>query len=1197
MNPATCAGAARWARFFFVSVLLGTLAFACVNTPLAPQPGVRASDELALIPVPGGAVNAAGGNFRFERRDLALDTRLGRLAIGAVYNSSGGWTWSFDLSYRNGSFRDESGASYALGSLANGAPVPGTRWVKLDATRLKTKGGLLYEFDAATGRLSAMRYSSAPYPILRFAQSQLGASWRTTAIEQCESASACTSLVALEYDASARISLARDFSGRVASFAHDSAGRLTQARDPHDLATGRPGARYEYAGSFLSASVDSDGERVEIASDGAGRALSVRAIGEGDPTWSFDYATANAAGLYVTTARDPLGRNMLFSLDAAGALRSVTNALGELTTYTWTAGRLASVLRPDATLTRYTIANDDVISELQPSGNVVTTSYEPNGVNRDDPRLRAIARISDSLGVRETRSYDAAGRLLTIANGAGESTTFSYRPDEAIASVRAPDGSTVQFDAYGGHGHAARLSLDGSSWASETHDALGNRSSASWPEPATGGVSRIGFDADRNVATLELRDLPESGAPSVQTLVFEHRADGRPLRVLRPYGGESRFGYDALGRLRTLAERSSASETADPAAWSVTTWTHDAAGRVTSVERANGMREEAEYDAVGRVARSRSLRGGVVESDVRFEFASGRLVRAHDAANALDETYAYDSTGRVAEVTHSLGEQTRFAYDARSRLVRSEFIMPGGTPLAALTHGYDAAGRETRLGYLGADLLALGFVNGAHEQTLYGNGLRRKQFRDQSSGRASGRELWRGATRLEKSDYALRAAIGGELTQLRTESLAGGISQEDFAYASATAPPGMDRRVASGAVLSEGLITTERFAYDHLSNLVARTGSWPWIFGTVVTRVAQLTYNAEHNRVLRTSAVGLFGVAGEYRYDAAGFVTAQTATLDEFSIATTFDWNARGQIRSVVTRGTIEASFAYDALGRRRERFANGALRRWRFAGVVEADASDQPTAIDLGEVRIQLDGNHRYRHEDWRGNTALVSNQAGGIETQHAFSAYGRSTSSGAPSDDFVFARGDVLTVGIGELVAIGARLYDPTLARFFAPDPLWSPINQFAYTLGNPVDFWDPSGLHAGSHHDLSRAGINVAKALLGIGLAVVGFGLAAAPAAVALAVGIGVVAVLTLAEAMIEFDKQKGIHAEQTRVERAGRDSAESRGSGSGGYGSGAFSGGFEGRGGRTEVVCSNDGSGWDCTRRSGANISQNPHLWVY
>ncbi|MFI5320023.1 MAG: RHS repeat domain-containing protein [Myxococcota bacterium] len=1064
MNGAAILGRVRWPHVLFLSGLVAALAFACVPAQLAPRPGLVELSELARVAVPGGHVNAAGGNYFHERVDLALDTRLGPFAIGAVYNSAWGWTASVDASYRNGALRDATGASIPLASVADGAAAPGTRWVKLDATRVKTKGGLVHEFDAATGRLLAIHYASASYPRLRFVQSQLGAQWRATAVEQCTSATACAPVFTLGYDASARLVRVDDRAGRTALFGYDSAGKLVSARDGLDVANGWPGERYAYAGNALSAITNSEGERLEIVSDSVARATQVRSIGAGDPTWRFAYGVGNPAGLYATTVTDPLGHVSSYVIDASCRVQSIVNALGERTDFTWSGLRPASRTLPDGTRTAWTWLDNDLASETLPSGNVRGFAYRTEGVDRERPDARPLLELRDSLGLIEQRSYDANGRLTGITNGASESTRIAYDAGEAIAQITHPGGSAVYFEQVGEHGHAERVSLDRSAWTTLAFDAVGNPTRMPRPAPYSGGVVGLGWDADRNLAALELRDAPAApGSPTAALVTLSYRSDHQVARVLRPYGGETVFARDALGRLRELRERVSPGAAAANA-WSVTRFSADSLGRTTAGERANGMRTERTYDAAGRVVQMRTLRGGVVENDVRFEYALGRLVRAYSAAGDFEELLAYDTAGRPSSVRHTLGESTRFGYDARGRTGSTTFVLPGGASLLELTAGYDGADREISVAALGTTLVDRSYLDGRLSRSAYANGVFAVSARLAGYGIESARDLWRGTTRIARCDFAIATTLSGELTgescAVSSSGALNGASSQAFAYAAADSPPGADRRVVRA--LSAGGYE-EQLSYDQLSSLSAVATFVDSAFGTIPSS-REVSFNAEHNRALATTSTELVPIRWSHSYDDAGFETSRTQSSPLAPASTVaFTWTAAGDIASITTDGVVDATFAYDALGRRRALTANGRTLRWRFGGVVEADANDRPIAIDRGEVRIALDGAHRFRHPDARGNPRFVSNMNGDLERVARYSAFGERSARGV-SDAFGFARGTHVATRSGELVWLGPRLLDPRSARFLSPDPIWNPLNAFSYTLGNPVDFWDVSGLHPG-------------------------------------------------------------------------------------------------------------------------------------
>ena len=110
-------------------------------------------------------------------------------------------------------------------------------------------------------------------------------------------------------------------------------------------------------------------------------------------------------------------------------------ATGELTTRSFGGLRPIRVVKPHGAATRFVWQDDDLVTRVEPHGNVVTTSYAPQGVNRDAPLGRPLLLQSDLVGVLEERGYDAAGRLVSVRNGAGETTLYGYGTNELVETV------------------------------------------------------------------------------------------------------------------------------------------------------------------------------------------------------------------------------------------------------------------------------------------------------------------------------------------------------------------------------------------------------------------------------------------------------------------------------------------------------------------------------------------------------------------------------------------------------------------------------------------------------------------------------------------------------------------------------------------------------------------------------------------
>lgn len=1025
--------------------------------------GLPEYQSLVAISVPGARVNVAGGNLWLRRVDLSLDTRLGSQELAATYNSaSGSWRWSFDLRYDGAEFTDGTGARWEIAGLPPGSAIPGSGWVKIDTAALRTKGGLVHRFDGA-GRLESIHWASSAYPRIEYLEGIVAGAPRTTAIRQCVAPGDCSELFALVYDSAGRLVEASDRAGRRAEFTHDGEGRLVQARDGLDTVRGWPGFRYEYEGDELTAVTNSEGERIlYIYSNG--RIREVRRIGETNPRIRFSYQPKNEAGLYRTRVWDPRGFETVYRWDAERRLRErETIASGELTRRTWQGLRVASWVQPSGVTTAWTYVGDDVATRVEPSGNTTHYLYEPEAVDRQRLFARPIREVWDGLGLRERRSYDGQGRLVTIENGVGETTLFLYGPDEMLQQMTPPNGVPRFYADYGEHGHPAVVTVGGVPSA-RVFDAVGNLLEGSEEaETDRGGIVARAFDEDRNLVALSVRDLvtpisatPEGASTRGDTITVEYRSDGRWTAVRRPGGGDHERSYDALGRLREQRERVDG-------LWQVTQIEVDAAGRETARTLANGMRRETAYDAAGRIAATRSLRWGVEEATASFGYAEGRLTSLSDSARGGIETYSYDPAGRLAGVIFPDGEMQTLEYDQRSRRAAESYWLPGGILLRRLEFAYDLADRPVRLDDDSTPILTRAYESGRLASIDYGNGLRRNFYYDSLSGFPAST-----ITQNANGDTLERTHLGytspwSEYPWIFSETILEGWLAGATGTAFTLGPGPEDSHPQAGprASGSFGLNNATAYSYDVLSNL---------------TRVEvqdsesvahDFVYNSEGNRLLRVEDAASGALVHDYDYDEAGYVTVRDGQA--------FAWTAGGRIAAIGSN----LEFEWDALNRPVSCTAAGIRTRWLFGGQVEADASAVPRAIDRGDVRIALDGSgRRYRHFDFRGNVVLVSDSNGDIVTHYEYSAYGLATLYGDAGDRVRF----LARPQFGELMLLGARVYDPGVGRFLAPDPLFALLNQYSYTFGDPILLSDPTGA-------ASEADLQLYLSLLAIGFGAAG------------------------------------------------------------------------------------------------------------
>ena len=103
-----------------------------------------------------------------------------------------------------------------------------------------------------------------------------------------------------------------------------------------------------------------------------------------------------------------------------------------------------------------------------------------------------------------------------------------------------------------------------------------------------------------------------------------------------------------------------------------------------------------------------------------------------------------------------------------------------------------------------------------------------------------------------------------------------------------------------------------------------------------------------------------------------------------------------------------------------------------------------------------------RYYHQDGLGSVIGFSTQAGSTGAIQRFDAWGNKTAGTGTVPQYGYVDREPDVTGF---IYYRARYYDPSTGRFTQRDPidLAGGINLYAYALGNPVSFIDPSGLVA--------------------------------------------------------------------------------------------------------------------------------------
>lgn len=421
----------------------------------------------------------------------------------------------------------------------------------------------------------------------------------------------------------------------------------------------------------------------------------------------------------VTQVKDALHAtsNLIYGYDERNRLTSVTRTASpanDVTSYVYDArDNLVQVTDPNGAATLYVFDDFGQMRKKTTAlsgggyGDVTTYAYDAAG-----------NLVAESNGVRgTTRTWDAAGRLLTVTNASGSPTLSIVHTYDTGCGPDPVSGRVF------GQGRPCTV-VDESGTTTFAYDRRG----------LVVGQSVVGLTAD------------ETG-----TLAYRHDAAGREIEVTYPSTDRIQSVRSAAGRVTTL--------TWVPPGGSPTTIlssiTHKPFGPVTGFVTSGGATESRTYDTRYRRQSQSTVSGGVTRLSLAYDDGAvppvgwdkeGNLLSLRDttpgSGTAFDRTFGYDpnryfltsSSGpygtswaqqslswtydpngnRLTELRSGIGT-TIFGYgndgSTHSNGVVTSVTPPGGSPTSiaslstgdmsaddqSLIHTYDALGRLTQV--------------------------------------------------------------------------------------------------------------------------------------------------------------------------------------------------------------------------------------------------------------------------------------------------------------------------------------------------------------------------------------------------------------------------------------------------------------------------------------------------------------------
>jgi len=287
-----------------------------------------------------------------------------------------------------------------------------------------------------------------------------------------------------------------------------------------------------------------------------------------------------------------------------------------------------------------------VIEDHDPSGNTLTqsdglghaTSYTVDDLGRT-------TKVTDAISNAIQTNYSLAGEVTSVVNGRGK--TNSYTLDRvgrttAVSYFKA-DGTTVLSQSFG-------------------YDSDGNMTSFSDTDVAQ---TTVAYDHLNRTSTVT--------APSpLGTTTYSYFMDGAVSSVVDATG-TSTFTEDHLGRVATMVDPLNTSPN------NTTSYTFDAAGRLTGRTEANGIVTTATYTGMDQLASKTEVAGSTTLASwtsITYDLAENRTGETlsyyagnpYPDAQAGTATYKYDSLNQISQASIPNKTTVGFGFDAAHNL-------------------------------------------------------------------------------------------------------------------------------------------------------------------------------------------------------------------------------------------------------------------------------------------------------------------------------------------------------------------------------------------------------------------------------------------------------------------------------------------------------------------------------------------------
>lgn len=652
-----------------------------------------------------------------------------------------------------------------------------------------------------------------------------------------------------------------------------------------------------------------------------------------------------------------------------------------------------------------------------------TTTYNEQGLQ---------ANVSQNIGMQnivQSYTYDKFGRITSHKQA--DETPTSYEYNDRTVTTHTPWGTNIKtLDAWGNVIESIDKAYKNSPTVSYIYNSIGK------PVSVTSCGNSVTIKYDGAGRKNELKD-PDAG-----TQTYTYAANGTLLSQTDGRGNVTAYTYDKLGR--------QIKKTCGNITQTTTYGTSgNALNRVISEECNNGMKEEFEYDNIGRVVSRKRTNGN-------------RTFRT---------TYNYNNNGQLESVVYPGDVTVKYTYDSNGYMVSASAN--------------------------GKCYFKQGEYNGLKKTTVFGNLTNTERFYNNNGLTAFlaienkndedlDRINYTYYSDTNNVEYRWRGAVSNDIKKNYVNFIKNGGSEYNNTAPDWHSMP-CEWEFYDGVIMpehNENYYPVENFEYDNLDRLWYVSKGTPENPGDWEEKEIQFDSNGN---ILNKTGIG------SYKYNAVqphavSEIEPQTNESGTMNIMPHhIEYNDEGKVSRIYRlpdqrfrgNGPI-SSYIYYYYGPNTEKWESVDLKSineriitaktiYYFDNYeyVEDNSPYEQYFLENGVILIKKDGQLNFYQAfcDNQGSILSVFDEEGNKVFDASYDAWGKQTVTQNDIDLRYGYCGHEMLNEFG-LINMTGRIYDPEIGRFISCDNfVQSPyntqnFNRYSYCFNNPLKYTDPDG-----------------------------------------------------------------------------------------------------------------------------------------